>query len=123
MYDDPQDPSYQYVSGVGFRIGAPGANGQDIINIDRGGKVVFEKRNGIYYAKEAKYTYDGTNYNLGSFTSPTALIKQNGEPFTEKEVDAYYRFKHQQMIETAKSNLQYSNNNKRSKTNDNTVNE
>ena len=123
LYDDPQDPAYQYVSGVGFRIGAPGANGQDIINVDRGGKVVFERRGGIYYAKEAKYTYDGTNYNLGSFTSPTALIKQNGQPFTEKEVDAYYRFKHQQMIETAKSNLQYSNNNKRSKTNDNTVNE
>ena len=123
LYDDPQDPSYQYVSGVGFRIGATGSNGQDIINVDRGGKVVFERRDGIYYAKEAKYTYDGTNYNLGSFTSPTALIKQNGEPFTEKEVDAYYKFKHQQMVETAQSNLQYSNNDKRSKTNDNTVNE
>tara|TARA_R100001440_G_scaffold18817_2_gene31854 strand:- start:25185 stop:28691 length:3507 start_codon:yes stop_codon:yes gene_type:complete len=123
LYDDPQDPAYQYVSGVGFRIGAPGANGQDIINIDRGGKVIFEKRNGVYYAKEAKYTYDGTNYNLGSFTSPTPLVKQNGEPFSEKEVDMYYKYKHQQMVQTAQSNLQYSNKSKQSKTNDNSINE
>tara|TARA_Y100001972_G_scaffold23851_2_gene28838 strand:- start:2810 stop:6331 length:3522 start_codon:yes stop_codon:yes gene_type:complete len=123
LYDDPQDPAYQYVSGVGFRIGATGSNGQDILNIDRGGKVVFEKRGGIYYAKEAKYTYDGTNYNLGTFTAPTPLIKQNGEPFSEKEVDAYYRFKHQQMVQNAQTNLQFSNNSKRSKTNDNSLNE
>ena len=122
LYDDPQDPSYQYVSGVGFRLGAPGSNGQDIINIDRGGKVVFEKRGGLYYVKEAKYNYDGTNYNLGAFTAPTPLIK-NGEPFTEREVDAYYKYKHQQMVQNAQSNLQYSNKNKISKTNDNTVNE
>ncbi len=116
LFDDPTDPSNQYVSSVGFRINSPGSNGQDMINIDRGGKLVFEKRDGVYYVKEALYHYDGQNYTLGAYTPPTALINK-GIPFTEREVDLYYKYKYDELVKKAQGNIQYSNTEK--KTNDN----
>ena len=118
LFDDPQDPSNQYVSSVGFRINAPGSNGQDVINVDRGGKLIFEKRDGIYYVKEAFYNYDGTNYTLGAYTAPTALISQ-GRPFTEREVDLYYKYKYDELVKKAQGNIQYSNTEKKTNNADN----